>query len=192
MLENLNFWEIGALVLLALFIFGPERLPKVISDGLRMLRNVREMARNATRDLSREIGTEVTLEDLHPKTFIRKHLLTEEDEAQIRRPFEDAYQDVRQITAETNDVGAAITGSGTGSQPRYGSGPYDGSYDSTYDGTPAYDSRSTEGGTPGGVPAERSEPYVGGYEPGRPYDGQTRGGPPPESRDHRTFDSDAT
>jgi Sec-independent protein translocase protein TatA len=50
--ENLNWWEIGALLLLALLIFG-ERLPKVIGDGLRMLRGLRAMAQNATTDLSR-------------------------------------------------------------------------------------------------------------------------------------------
>ena len=103
MFANLNVWEIGALLLLALFIFGPERLPKAISDAVRVIRTVRDMARNATADLSKELGTEVRLEDLHPKTFIRKHLLSEEDEATLRRPFDDAYRDLRQVTSETSD-----------------------------------------------------------------------------------------
>lgn len=103
MFANLNVWEIGALLLLALFIFGPERLPKVISDAVRMIRTLRGMARNATNDLSRELGHEVSLEDLHPKTFIRKHLLSEEDEATLRRPFEDAFRDVKQISTDTTD-----------------------------------------------------------------------------------------
>ena len=46
MFSNLNWWEIMGLALLGLFIFGPERLPKVISEGVRMLRGLREMARN--------------------------------------------------------------------------------------------------------------------------------------------------
>jgi sec-independent protein translocase protein TatB len=103
MFANLNIWEIGTLLLLALFIFGPERLPKVISDAVRVIRTVRNLARNATADLSKELGTEVRLEDLHPKTFIRKHLLSEEDEATLRRPFDDAYRDLRDVTAETSD-----------------------------------------------------------------------------------------
>jgi len=103
MFANLNVWEIGALLLLALFIFGPERLPKAISDAVRVIRTVRDMARNATADLSKELGTEVRLEDLHPKTFIRKHLLSEEDEATLRRPFDDAYRDLRQVTSETSE-----------------------------------------------------------------------------------------
>jgi sec-independent protein translocase protein TatB len=104
--SNLNAWEVIALALLGLFIFGPERLPKVISDGVRLLRGLRNMARNATNDLSRELGTEVSLEDLHPKTFIRKHLLSEEEEAELRRPFDDLTRDVRQIGNDVNDLGS--------------------------------------------------------------------------------------
>ena len=106
MFANLNGWEIISLALLGLFIFGPERLPKVISDGVRMLRGLRNMARNATNDLSRELGTEVSLEDLHPKTFIRKHLLSEAEEAELRRPFDDLTRDVRQIGSDVNDLGS--------------------------------------------------------------------------------------
>jgi sec-independent protein translocase protein TatB len=105
MLDNLNWWEIIVLLLLALFIFGPERLPKVISDGMRVLRGLRDMARNATNDLSRELGTEVRLEDLNPKTFIRKHLLSEEEEANLRRPFDDAYRDLKELSTDLSDNG---------------------------------------------------------------------------------------
>ncbi|HEX7745525.1 MAG TPA: preprotein translocase subunit TatB [Micromonosporaceae bacterium] len=110
MFENLNWWEIGALLLLALLIFG-DRLPDVINDGLRMLRNLRSMARTATTDLSRELGTDIQLEDLHPKAFIRKHLLSEEDEQAIRRPIKDVYDNVRadlgSVKQELNDVASA-------------------------------------------------------------------------------------
>jgi sec-independent protein translocase protein TatB len=108
--ENLNWWEIGALLLLALLIFG-ERLPKVIGDGLRMLRGLRAMAQNATSDLSRELGTDIQLEDLHPKAFIRKHLLSEEDETAIRKPlqslFEDVKQDINGVKSDLSDVASA-------------------------------------------------------------------------------------
>jgi sec-independent protein translocase protein TatB len=107
MFDNLNWWEIGALLLLALLIFG-ERLPMVISDGLKMLRNLRNMARNATSDLSRELGTDIQLEDLHPKSFIRKHLLSEEDEEALRKPLQGMYNDIKGdlngVKSELNDV----------------------------------------------------------------------------------------
>src|SRR3954471_19707625 len=109
MFENLNWWEIGALLMLALLIFG-ERLPKVIGDGLRMLRGLRAMAQNATSDLSRELGTDIQLEDLHPKAFIRKHLLSEEDEASLRKPlqslFDDVKQDLNGVKSDLSEVAA--------------------------------------------------------------------------------------
>lgn len=106
MLDNLNWWEIGVLLLLALLIFG-DRLPNVISDGLRMVRNLRNMARNATGDLSRELGTDIQLEDLHPKAFIRKHLLSEEDEQAIRKPLQgvdNLRADVTGVHEELKEV----------------------------------------------------------------------------------------
>lgn len=110
MFDNLNWWEIGLILMLALLIFG-DRLPQVISDGLRMVRNLRNMARNATSDLSRELGTDIQLEDLHPKAFIRKHLISEEDEAALRKPLQGVYDDLRSdiggVRDELRDVAAA-------------------------------------------------------------------------------------
>ncbi|BCJ71278.1 hypothetical protein CS0771_08220 [Catellatospora sp. IY07-71] len=105
MFENLNSWEFIALLLLALLIFG-ERLPKVISDGMRMLRNLRAMATNATGDLSRELGTDIKLEDLNPKAFVRKHLLSEEDEAALRKPLTGLYDDLKGELNTVNKLGA--------------------------------------------------------------------------------------
>ncbi len=111
-LENLGGWEFIVIVLIGLFIFGPDRLPKAISDGMRMLRNVRQMARNATGDLSRELGTDIQLEDLHPKAFLRKHLLSEADEAALRKPLQDIVGEVRGV-ADTvkRDAQEAANGS---------------------------------------------------------------------------------
>jgi sec-independent protein translocase protein TatB len=92
---GINGWEFVVLLLLALFIFGPDRLPKLIADGVKMLRNLRDLARNATGDLGRELGTDISLEDLNPKALIRKHILSEEDEAAIRQPLDALYRDVR-------------------------------------------------------------------------------------------------
>jgi sec-independent protein translocase protein TatB len=108
--ENLNWWEIGALLLVALLIFG-DKLPNVITDGLRMLRNLRNMARSATSDLSRELGTDIQLEDLHPKAFIRKHLMSEEEQEAIRKPlkgmFDNVKSDIQGVRDELGDVASA-------------------------------------------------------------------------------------
>lgn len=93
MFENLGWWEIACLVLLALFIFGPERLPTIVRDGVQMLRKLRSMARNATEDFREQLGPDVELEDLHPKRLIRRHLLSEQEEEELRRPFRSAMGD---------------------------------------------------------------------------------------------------
>ncbi|MEU8259152.1 preprotein translocase subunit TatB [Micromonospora sp. NPDC048999] len=135
MFENLNWWEIGALLLLALLIFG-DRLPNVISDALRMVRNLRAMARNATGDLSRELGTDIQLEDLHPKAFIRKHLLSEEDEQAIRKPLQSMYDDLR---SDLTGVQEDLKGVAKAADPR------------TSDTRPL----TATGGTPSPAPAPR-------------------------------------
>ncbi|MDM4722344.1 preprotein translocase subunit TatB [Micromonospora sp. WMMA1363] len=125
MFDNLNWWEIGALLLLALLIFG-DRLPAVINDGLRLVRSLRRMATNATSDLSRELGTDIQLEDLHPKAFIRKHLISEEDEAAIRKPLQGVYDnlraDVTGVRDELKDVATAADPRTNGSRPATATG----------------------------------------------------------------------
>jgi len=132
-LENLfTGWKLLVLILLGIFVFGPDRLPVAIADGVRMLRKLRDMARDATGDLSRELGTEVTLEDLHPKTFLRKHLLSEDDERALRAPLDSLYGDLRRDTGalrdEARQAGAALRGQDPGpalppGAPAAGSGP---------------------------------------------------------------------
>jgi sec-independent protein translocase protein TatB len=135
-LENIGGWELIMIILVGLFIFGPDKLPKAISDGVRMLRQLRQMARNATGDLSRELGTDIQLEDLHPKTFLRKHVLSEDDEAALRRPLQGIYDDLRgtaddvksdmSATASALDVHqAAPTSPAPAPQPAVGRHTYD-------------------------------------------------------------------
>jgi len=105
---NLTWYHILILLLLALFIFG-DKLPQMLGDGLRMLRNLRRMAQNATNDLSRELGTDIQLEDLHPKTFVRKHLLSEADQDALLRPLKGVSEDVKKqaqdVESDLREVG---------------------------------------------------------------------------------------
>ncbi|HLU45139.1 MAG TPA: preprotein translocase subunit TatB [Natronosporangium sp.] len=105
---NLNWYNVVILLLLALFIFG-DKLPKVVSDGLRILRQLRQMAQNATNDLNRELGTDLRLEDLHPKTFVRRHLLSEQEQerllAPIRQVTDEVVQQTRAVQEEIREVG---------------------------------------------------------------------------------------
>jgi sec-independent protein translocase protein TatB len=80
---GLGWGEIGVLLLLALFVVGPERLPGLASDAGRTLRSLRRQVKGLSDDLKTELGPEfadVDLRSLHPRTFVQKHLLEDEDD----------------------------------------------------------------------------------------------------------------
>ena len=70
------------LLAVALFVLGPERLPKYAADAARLLRRLREMATGVTSDLKAELGPEfadLDLRSLHPRRFVQKHLFEDDD-----------------------------------------------------------------------------------------------------------------
>jgi sec-independent protein translocase protein TatB len=103
MFDNLGWAEIVALLLIALFIIGPERLPKMLAELGKMVRKLRRMASNATADLSKEVGTDIDITDLHPRTFIRKHVLSETDEEALKNPLKSALKDIQKHTQPLKD-----------------------------------------------------------------------------------------
>ncbi|MBB2747621.1 UNVERIFIED_ORG: sec-independent protein translocase protein TatB [Microbispora rosea subsp. rosea] len=75
---GLGWGEALALVVIALLVFGPEKLPQAASQAGRTLRQLRQMANNAKADLQANMGPEFANfdpADLNPKNFVRKHLL---------------------------------------------------------------------------------------------------------------------
>ncbi len=76
MLNNLGWGEITVLLLIALFVVGPERLPGLAADAGKSLRELRVWVKGMTSDLKQEMPelAEMDLASLHPKTFIRKNL----------------------------------------------------------------------------------------------------------------------
>jgi len=70
--------EVVTLVIMAIVIFGPDKLPKLIQDTMGFVRKLRSFADSAKEDIRSELGPEFQnfdFEDLHPKTFVRKQLL---------------------------------------------------------------------------------------------------------------------
>jgi sec-independent protein translocase protein TatB len=64
----------------ALIVFGPERLPGMAAQAGRALRELRRMADGAKSELQENLGPEFSqfdLADINPKHFVRKHLLDE-------------------------------------------------------------------------------------------------------------------
>lgn len=78
---NLSPFTLAALALIALFIYGPDKLPKAVGEAARGLRKLRTMFQSATEGVRSELGPEyqdLRLSDLNPRSFVRKHLLEEE------------------------------------------------------------------------------------------------------------------
>lgn len=77
-LFDLSFLKIAVLGVIALVVFGPDQLPKMAAQAGRALRDVRRLAEGARADLQEHLGPEFSefdLNDLNPKSFVRKHLL---------------------------------------------------------------------------------------------------------------------
>jgi sec-independent protein translocase protein TatB len=131
------FFDIGpleliALVILAMLIFGPDKLPKVIQDVTRFIRKVREFSDSAKEDIRKELGPEFKdfeFEDLNPKNFARKHLLDNEDLGlgELRNGF-DLKKEAAEITEAARTVGDmdaadAVPAQGSRTSLRKGSKP---------------------------------------------------------------------
>ncbi|MFP1661160.1 sec-independent translocase [Streptomyces cavourensis] len=107
------FNDIGALELLtigvlAVLVFGPDKLPKLIQDLTRTIRKIREFSDSAKEDIRTELGPQFKdfeFEDLNPKTFVRKQLMDGNDDLglkEIRESFD--------LRKELSDVTDAVNG----------------------------------------------------------------------------------
>ncbi len=62
---DIGFFELLVIAVLGLLVVGPERLPKYIAQGVKMLRNVRDMATKAKDDIVESAGIkDLDLKDL--------------------------------------------------------------------------------------------------------------------------------
>jgi sec-independent protein translocase protein TatB len=82
--DSIGWGEIVVLLLAALFIFGPERLPHIAKDAASGLRKVRTAITGVRQQVNESLGDDLPeLRDLdlrkyHPKTFIRSQLFEDE------------------------------------------------------------------------------------------------------------------
>ncbi|MGC4981279.1 MULTISPECIES: sec-independent translocase [unclassified Streptomyces] len=103
MFNDVGPLELVTLIVLAVLVFGPEKLPKMIQDVTRTIRKIREFSESAKADIRDELGPEFKdfeFEDLNPKTFIRKQLDNDElGLKEIRNGF-----DLKKEMAEVTDA----------------------------------------------------------------------------------------
>jgi sec-independent protein translocase protein TatB len=79
---DLSLPKILVLAVIALVVFGPHELPKMASKAGKALRELRRIAEGAKADLREGLGPEFgdfEIDDLNPRHFVQKHLLSEMD-----------------------------------------------------------------------------------------------------------------
>ncbi|RPE40930.1 sec-independent protein translocase protein TatB [Streptomyces sp. Ag109_O5-1] len=128
MFNDVGPLELVTIVVIAVLVFGPDKLPKVIQDITRTIRKIREFSESAKADIRQELGPEFKdfeFEDLNPKTFVRKHLDNDElGLKEIRNGF-DLKKEMAEVTDAVNSREADSASSSSSSPSSSGSGRID-------------------------------------------------------------------
>lgn len=99
--------DLVIILVLAVLMFGPEKLPEYSRKAARLFVFFRDVANNAKTTLQTELGPEyadLELRDLHPKAFIAKQL--REEVALI----EDAKRELLEAQSTIKDSAASVKG----------------------------------------------------------------------------------
>lgn len=116
-MPDFNAAEIVVLAVLAVIIFGPDKLPELARKTARVVNYVRGIANDARGQLREQLGPEfddIHLSDLNPRTLGAK-LLGEES-------ARDIAEVGRTASTAASDLSKTVSGQPAGGQPA-GSGP---------------------------------------------------------------------
>ncbi|MFD9338185.1 sec-independent translocase [Streptomyces sp. NPDC060028] len=119
MFNDIGALEVVTIVVLAILIFGPDKLPKVIQDVTGFIRKVRAFSDSAKQDIRSELGPEFKdfeFEDLNPKNYLRKQLAENEDLKEIRGSF-DLRKELNDVTDAVNSRETAAPAASASSGP---------------------------------------------------------------------------
>ncbi|MEW1647034.1 sec-independent translocase [Streptomyces sp. NPDC091219] len=128
MFNDIGPLELVTIIVLAVLVFGPDKLPKVIQDVMRTIRKIREFSESAKADIREELGPEFKdfdFEDLNPKTFLRKQLDNDElGLKEIRNGF-DLKKEMAEVTEAVQSADTPSSSPSSSSSPSAGSGRLD-------------------------------------------------------------------
>jgi sec-independent protein translocase protein TatB len=107
---DFNASEIVILVVLAVIIFGPDKLPTLARKAARVLSYVRNIANDAQGKLREELGPEfsnLNLADLNPKALVASALVdpVKSEMATVRSTISET---VSEVSTEVADVKAEV------------------------------------------------------------------------------------
>ena len=77
MLSDIGLFEVLVVIVVALFVFGPERLPGMARQAGGWMRDLRRMVGGVRKEFSEELGLDQDLKisDLDPRSYIRRNVL---------------------------------------------------------------------------------------------------------------------
>ncbi|GHH90193.1 sec-independent translocase [Streptomyces capillispiralis] len=134
MFNDIGPLELVTLIVLAVLVFGPDKLPKVIQDVTRTIRKIRDFSESAKQDIRQELGPEFKdfeFEDLNPKAFIRKQLDNDDlGLKEIRNGF-DLKKEMAEVADAVHSRDADASPSSSSSSPSSSSGTSGGRVDMT-------------------------------------------------------------
>lgn len=96
MIGDIGFGELLVIAVVAIIVFGPDKLPEFAKQAGAMLRKARDFANSARDELRTELGEDykdLELRDLDPRAIVRRHIVEamedageEAEKAQAARP----------------------------------------------------------------------------------------------------------
>lgn len=84
LIGDIGFGELVVIALVAVLVFGPDKLPELAKQAGQMVRRARQFANQARDDLREELGPEyadLELRDLDPRAIVRKHIVEAMEDA---------------------------------------------------------------------------------------------------------------
>lgn len=76
--------ELAVIALIAVLVFGPDKIPELAKQAGGMLRKARDFANSARDELRTELGpnySDLELRDLDPRAIVRKHIVEAMEDA---------------------------------------------------------------------------------------------------------------
>ena len=91
--------EIAVLIILAVLMFGPDKVPEMARKAARVYHYLRNIANNTRDQLRSELGpqfADLDYQDLKPQNFVRKYVLDglQDDIDEIKSDLSDVRSDL--------------------------------------------------------------------------------------------------
>lgn len=110
---DFNWTEILVLAIIAVIMFGPEKLPGFARRAARVIAYLRRVSEDARGQLRAELGPEfddLQLSDLNPRNFVARHILSAEEKEDLLTIRDELKSAGELASSGVDDVRTGIEG----------------------------------------------------------------------------------